>query len=98
MSFAGTQLEYAAAAHILTAPILRNRTEPLLDPGRQSIDFDALLLHSETWSRGEKLLVKAALDMWNGCGEATLGELISTLDSENLNRVLHAVAMRREHF
>lgn len=35
-------------------------------------------------SHGEQLMLLAAFDVWNGDGRATLGELLSVLDNQNL--------------
>ena len=87
--------EFAAAAYVLRAPVLADRTGEYVDEERQSIDFDQLLEDSGTWSGGERLLVRVALDMWNGLGQATLGQVVNTLDDGNLQIVLDAICIRR---
>jgi hypothetical protein len=86
--------EYDAAVHVLTAPQLDVRTARFI--GERSIAFDELLETSHTWSHGERLLVEAALDLWNGKAHEVnpyfgLRELVDTLDVDNLQRVIDGV-------
>lgn len=45
-------------------------------------------------SHGETLILKVALDLWNGGGRAEVGELLDTLDARNLRAVVTALLAR----
>jgi hypothetical protein len=91
----GEDPELAATLHLLGTPVIARRTAPFVDVERRSIRWDALLERAAAWSHGENLLVRAALDMWNGDAKTPLGELYLTLDEDNLRRVMEALAIRR---
>lgn len=44
------------------------------------------------FSSGEELLVRVALDVWSGSGNAKIWQLVETLDSENFSNVLEALS------
>ncbi len=52
---------------------------------------EALMKESRDFSSGEDLLVRVALDMWSGSGEAYVYELIEILDNTNLFNVLEGL-------
>lgn len=58
-------------------PRLRQRPEDLLE-------------ESASFSSGEDLLVRVALDLWSGSGDAHVWELIEFLDDENFSNVAEA--------
>lgn len=45
-------------------------------------------------SSGERLLLRAAFDLWNGHGKVTVDELLSTLDAPTLRAVCAAMLAR----
>lgn len=45
-------------------------------------------------SSGEVVLLKVAFDLWNGRGKATVDDLLSTLDEDNLRAVCEAILER----
>jgi ABC-type glutathione transport system ATPase component len=45
-------------------------------------------------SGGERVLLRAAFDLWNGAGHVTVDELLSTLDATNLRAVCAAMLAR----
>lgn len=45
-------------------------------------------------SSGERVMLKAAFDLWNGTGRCTIDELLSTLDSRRLRAVTTALLAR----
>lgn len=45
-------------------------------------------------SSGERVLLKAAFDLWNGQGHCRVDELLSTLDEEHLAAVARAIMAR----
>ena len=46
-------------------------------------------------SSGETLLLNVAFDVWNGSGHATVGDLLTTLDNENLAAVIELMLVAR---
>lgn len=87
-----------ATLYLLGAPVIAGRTREFVDVERRRVNFVALLRASRGWSHAEKLLITAALDMWNGNGKTRLGELLFTLDEDNMRRVIEAIGIRRrEH-
>src|ERR1700722_5325782 len=52
---------------------------------------EELLKESAVMSSGEDLLVRLALDLWSGSGDARVWELIEILDEENFIYVLRAL-------
>jgi hypothetical protein len=57
------------------------------------INFSGML--DNAWSDDERLLIRAANDLFNGDQAVGLDELVSLLDDGNLRIVLDAVAIRR---
>ena len=55
-----------------------------------------LIEEARVLSCGEFLLVKVALDLWCGQGGATISELLSVLDDQNLIRLMRAICILRE--
>ena len=86
--------ELDAAVHVLSDPLIRDRCERFVS--FQGVEWDDLLSASEHWSHGERLLVLAALDLWNGRAHELdeqfgLRRLVSTLDAVRLERVIEGV-------
>lgn len=52
---------------------------------------DKLLQLSKSFSSGEQLLVRVALDIWSGSGDAKIAQLIENLDEDNLYNVLNGL-------
>lgn len=97
--------EWAAALHLLSSPLLRNKgCLRAVDFDRRIIDFPGLALRAWPWSHGERIMLCAAWMLFNG-GERTalsglldgelLSEAVSTLSGSNLRRMLEAVQLRR---
>ncbi len=88
--------EWAAALCLLTSPTLvRAGAMQHVHFARAEIDVPRLLEVSESWSSGERAMVRAACDLFNGLGEATLTQVLWSLDDGNLRLVLEAIAIRR---
>ncbi len=47
------------------------------------------------FSSGEQILIRVALDMWSGSGNAKIWQMLETLDSGNLSNVLKALEYYR---
>jgi hypothetical protein len=87
--------EWVAAVHLLTAPAIVERTEAFLDHGRHAIGWPGLLETSRPWSAAERLLVHAALDLWNGAEATSLYDAVTRLDEVNFCRLVEALRLRR---
>jgi hypothetical protein len=87
--------EWAATVHLLTAPAIAERTTPFLDHDRQAIGWPGLLEASRPWSAAERLLVHAALDLWNGAEPTSLYDAVTRLDDVNFTRLVEALRLRR---
>ncbi len=72
----------------------------LFEPERARLRAPADLLREESkdFSSGEDLLIRVALDLWSGSGDAHIWELIEILDDENLNHVADALQFLRIKF
>lgn len=82
--------------------ILFNGDERLLqlmfhhkEPRLRSSPVD-LVKEARGLSSSEFILVQVALDVWCGEGKASLSDILSALDDENLLRFLTAIAYKRE--
>jgi hypothetical protein len=82
-----------AATWILAAPTLARLVERYIDFEEHEIDFVAMLDYP--WSHGERAMILAANDLYNGDRSVSLDELVSTLDDGNLRIVLDAINIRR---
>lgn len=89
--------EYDAAVHVLEDDLIRERTERhILRTDPRGIRFDALLEESSGWSHGDRLMVLAALDLWNGRAVQVddtycLRALCGSLEFDHIERVLDGV-------
>lgn len=54
---------------------------------------EKMLMQIQNFSSGERVLIKVALDIWSGSGNATVWELIEVLDRENFFHVLNALVI-----
>ena len=72
----------------------------LFEPDRPRLRLIAedLLTESRDMSSGEDLLVRVALDLWSGSGEAHVWELIEILDDQNLLNVVGGIRFLRTKF
>lgn len=87
--------EWASALYLLTSPMLmRKGVMGCVDFGRCTIDVPRLRRVSEPWSSGERAMLRAACDLFNGGGNLGLAVLFHSLDDDNLRRVLEAIEMR----
>ena len=82
----GTTTEFAAALHVLEAPVFAHRFDNCIDRGDQSIAWEPIL--EEPVSDGERVLVDLALCLWTGRGEMTVNTLLSDLHTGNFNRAI----------
>ena len=73
--------------------IFRNHPELLaflFEPGQPRLRQapEILLVEAGVYSSGEKVLLRVALDLWNGSGHAQLWDLIEGLDLASYRQVL----------
>jgi hypothetical protein len=85
--------EYEAVRHILTAPLIAQRTAPYV--GESDFDFDGLEQEALTMSDGEALLVRIAHELWKAEKVIGLWEVPRKLDEQNFRRVLEALVRCR---
>lgn len=64
------------------------------DSGPTGEAIDLLAADGGPLSSGERVLLLAAFDLWNGMGKCRLSELLSTLDEDNLRLVAEALLAR----
>jgi hypothetical protein len=88
-----TSPEWAAVRHVLTTPLIAERTAPYL--GADVIAWDGLLAETETMSGGEKLLVGIAHDLCHAGRGVSLTDLTRRLDGRNFERVMEALRLCR---
>jgi hypothetical protein len=87
--------EDAAVRHVLASPRLARRLGPhLLDDG---FDWHALLA-AQGMSRGQRLLVEIAHDLWTRGDGVGLRQVARSLDRDGFERVVTALATCREAF
>src|SRR4051794_32454833 len=58
---------------------------------RLSLPPEAMLKELGCFSSGEQVLLRVALDMWSGSGNAFVWQLIETLDHDTFYKVLKAL-------
>jgi hypothetical protein len=89
---------YRAVSLVLTKhPYLLKFLFDPVEP-RLRLAPEELLRESAHMSSGEDLLVRVALDLWSGSGDAHVWELIEILDNENLLNVAQALRFLRTKF
>jgi len=95
-TWVATEPEWASALHLLTSPtLLRKGVMGCVDFARCIIDVPRLRRASEPWLSGERAMLRAACDLFDGGGNLSLVSLLEWLDDANLRRVLEAIEMRR---
>ncbi len=87
--------EWAATVHLLTAPAIVERAAAFIDHERKVIGWVGLLETSRPWTAAERLLVDAALDLWNGDRSTSLYDAVTRLDDPNFARLVEALRLRR---
>lgn len=86
--------EWNAAMAILDGPLARKVPAGAIDPARERIDWP--LIEANCYSSTEQLLYDVALDLWNGHGAASIGDLVRCLDDRQWAAVIAAItAFRR---
>ena len=95
-SWVSTEAEWASALCLLTSPVLlRKGVMEYVDFTHCIIDVARLRRMSEWWSSGERAMLRAACDLFNGGGNLSLSTLLHSLDDASLRLVLEAIEMRR---
>jgi hypothetical protein len=83
--------EYLAARQLLLDSHLAAKAKPYIHDDH--IDFAGLM--EECYSSSEIEICKAANDIWNGRGGASIHKLICALDERNFTAVIRALLTRR---
>jgi hypothetical protein len=91
MALAG---QWDAAIYLLQTPLISHNTEQFIHHDEKWIDFPGML-DTSRWSGAERLLILVAYDLYNGMGNAPVGELVGTLDDEHFERFIEAMRIRR---
>ncbi|MBT8373539.1 MAG: hypothetical protein KJN80_01365, partial [Deltaproteobacteria bacterium] len=63
--------------------------------GRLRDEPSKLILCSKSFSSGEQVLVKIALDFWDNSANALLRDVYQALDFDNFRNVLKAINLKR---
>ncbi len=96
--------EFGPVCWLLSAPMLARKTWRFVDVDRRRVDWDALLEAAAAWSHYENLMVRIALNLWNGTGGGSEGDqplalspydLGEGFDRHNWQRVMEALALAR---
>jgi hypothetical protein len=58
------------------------------DKPQLRLESERLLFDAGIFSSGEKILVRLALDLWDGSGKVSLWDIVERLDCENYRNVL----------
>jgi len=66
------------------------------DKPKIRLQSEKMLEQASGLSSGEFVLIKVALDIWSGSGNAYVWELVETLDKQNFYSVLTALALIRK--
>ena len=85
--------EYKAVRHLLESAPIASRCAPHI--GDEDIDFSGVFAAAQTMSRGERLLVRVAYDLWSATRTVAIWEIARGLDSQAFERVLAALRMCR---
>ena len=85
--------EYTAARHILGAPALGGRLSPFIADG--DFDWTGILRTARSMSTGQRLLVRAAHDLWTAQRSVGITELTRQLDDAGFTRVMQAMRICR---
>ncbi|MGH8931934.1 MAG: hypothetical protein ACRDZO_15255 [Egibacteraceae bacterium] len=81
--------EWAGVAHLLSAPTIAERAAAFVDRDGEAIGWPGLL------AIAERLLVHAALDLWNGDRETSQYDAVTRLDDDNFARLVEALRLCR---
>jgi hypothetical protein len=96
--------EFGPVCWLLSAPQLARRTWRFVHVDRRKVDWDELLEAAAPWSHYENLMVRIALNLWNGTGGGPDGEAPLVLsphdlgggfDRHNWTRIMEALALAR---
>ena len=85
--------DYAAVLHVLTAPLIAERTARYIDG--DDPDIWGLEMETETMSSGEALLVRIACDLWTAQRTVGLTDVARRLDADSFTRVVEALRIAR---
>lgn len=88
--------EHAAVAHVLGSPRLATRVAPHVHP--DGFDWHGLLASAQTMSRGQRLLVDIAHDLWTRGDAVGIWDVTRGLDASNFVRVVEALQAYRQAF
>jgi hypothetical protein len=61
-----------------------------------TMSSDEIIKNSKTFSEGEQLLIRVALDFWDGSGNPHYNSLIHNLSDTNFENVIKATTLMRK--
>jgi hypothetical protein len=69
------------------------------DPNKPKIKYEPLnmIRASHGMSSGEQVLIKIALDIWSGGGNAKVCQILETLDDANFTNAINALVLTRRN-
>ncbi len=85
--------EYTAARHIFRAPALAGRLSPFIADA--DFDWAGIFTEARTMSTGQRLLIRAAHDLWTADRSVGISELARQLDGPGFTRVMQALRICR---
>lgn len=94
--------EFGPVCWLLSAPMLARKTWRFVHVDRREVEWEALLEAAAPWSHYENLMVRIALNLWNGMGGGVEGdqplslslyELGGGFDRHNWQRIMEALAL-----
>jgi hypothetical protein len=93
-------LQHARLVHAVQILIDNDErlTRHLFSPKEPKFRADTATILSDArgYSSGEQLVIRAAIDLWNGTGATPLNRLLEVWDDQNWIRLIHAVTYLRE--
>src|SRR4051794_32546442 len=93
MSASSQPPRYHAVRHILSAPLIDDRTRAYVD--EETIDWNGLEREAASMSDGGRFLVSVAVDLWSAEKRTGVYEISSRLDQPNFERVVDALRIAR---
>lgn len=95
--------EFGPVCWLLSAPYIAHKAWRFVHVDRRAVEWEALLEAARPWSHYENLMVRIALNLWNGDGGGEDGtdrgafdlSDFAGLDRHNWQRVMEALALAR---
>lgn len=69
-----------------------------IDKARLALTPEEILHWSEDFADSETVLIKVALDIWSGSGNAPVWQVLEVLDGNNFRNVIHGLMMVKREY